>query len=296
MHVNRLTQALRALFQRQSLPTYDLDSPFHFVRQISEVNNFFYGYSLANDSFLQQPGPLPGHCYTCDQDVFYQVDRPRDGSPVNWRETLKCPKCRMINRWRGCIHLFEEACKPGQQSRIYITEALSPVADFLRSRYPALASSEYIEGSAPGEVVKVHGRTVRNEDVTRLSFDDRSFDSILSFDVLEHVPDYRKALAEFYRVLDKGGQLILTAPFTFRQEGVTRAQLDADGKVHHLTEPCYHGDPMSDEGVLAYYDFGMDLLDELREIGFADNSLAVWKAHEWGYAAENVAFVSRKAM
>jgi len=295
MNADRLKKTLTRLLGKQRRPSDDLRSPFHFVTQISEVQAFFSDYDLAKDAFLQQPGALPGRCYACDADVFFEVDRPRDGSPVNWRETLKCPECRMINRWRSCIHLFEEVCKPTKKSRIYITEALSPVAKFLRSRYPALASSEYIGSSAPGDIIRVHGRSVQNEDVTRLSFEDGSFDSLLTFDVLEHVPAYRKALAEFYRVLDGGGQLIATAPFTFLQEGVTRAELDADGHIHHLTEPCYHGDPMSDEGVLAYYDFGMDLLDELREIGFVDTSLAVWKAHEWGYAGANVAFVARKA-
>jgi SAM-dependent methyltransferase len=295
MATNPLSIALSKLFQKKPQNANELQSPFHFVNQISEVHDFFYDFNLASDPFLQQPGSRPGHCYICDIDVFFEVDRPTDGSPVNWRETLVCPECRMINRWRGCVHLFEAVCDPNKQSRIYITEALTPVADLLRSRYPALKSSEYIESADPGEIVNAHLRSIRNEDVTRLSFKNKSFDALLTFDVLEHVPYYRLALMEFYRVLNDDGRLILTAPFSFQQEGVTRAKLDADGQVHHLMEPCFHGDPMSDEGVLAFYDFGMELLDELREIGFVDNSLALWNAHEWGYAGANVAFISRKA-
>lgn len=292
--LNRFARSLSRLFNRRSHPSGGLKNPFHFVNQIAEVHDFFYDFNLANDPFLQQPGPLPGHCYVCDLDVYFEVDRPSDGSPVNWRETLKCPECGMINRWRGCIHLFEAACKPEKQSRIYITEALTPVADFLRSRYPALVSSEFIQGSAPGEITSVNDRPIRNEDVTRLSFEDASFDRILTFDVLEHVPNYGDALAEFHRVLDDGGRLTITAPFTFQHEGVVRAKLDADGQVHHLVEPCYHGDPLSDKGVLAYYDFGMELLGDLEQTGFVDNSLALWNDHEWGYPGANIAFVSRK--
>jgi len=295
MYSNRLTKALVHIFKKRSRQANNLSNPFHFVTKIPEMRDFFQVRGLSDDALPEQSGRLSGHCYTCDLDVFFEVDRPRDGSPVNWRETLKCPTCGMINRWRACIHLFDEVCQPGKQSRIYITEALSPVAKFLKSRNPAVATSEYLEGFAPGEIVKVRWRSIRNEDVTRLSFRDGSFDTVLSFDVLEHVPAYRTALEEFYRVLDNGGRLIVTAPFTFLQASVTRAKRDADGQVHHLMEPCYHGDPMSDKGVLAYYDFGLELLDELREIGFADNSLAVWNAQEWGYAGENMAFVSRKA-
>ncbi len=85
---------------------------------------------------------------------------------------------------------------------------------------------------------------VRNEDVTRLSFADASLDIILCFDVLEHVPDYRAALREFHRVLDTGGQLVISVPFSFQQETIVRARLDDAGNIEHLTEPCYHGDPV----------------------------------------------------
>jgi ubiquinone/menaquinone biosynthesis C-methylase UbiE len=49
-------------------------------------------------------------------------------------------------------------------------------------------------------------------DVTRLDFPDESFDAIVCNHVLEHVPDDRKALAEFYRVLKKGGWASIQVP------------------------------------------------------------------------------------
>lgn len=271
-----------------------LPSPFHTVFQIAELHDFFYNFNLDADPFLQADGPLPGYCIVCDQQVLFEVNRPSDGSPVNWRETLKCPQCGMINRWRGCLHLFEEICGPKGDSRVYLTEALTPIAGHLKTRYPGLTSSEYLAGVETGTVVQLHGKSIRNEDVTRLTFADQSFDTVLCFDVLEHVPDYRAAISEFHRVLDWGGHLILTAPFSFQQETVVRAILEPDGEVKHLVEPCYHGDPLSDEGVLAYYDFGMELLDELKAAGFGQNSLVCYNSNEWGYPGANVAFVSRK--
>ena len=50
----------------------------------------------------------------------------------------------------------------------------------------------------------------------RLPFNDGSFDTVLSIQVLEHTPDPRKLIAEMARVLNKGGTLILAAPFSFR--------------------------------------------------------------------------------
>ena len=46
-------------------------------------------------------------------------------------------------------------------------------------------------------------------DVTELSFEDREFDVVLSFDVLHHIPDWGKALHEISRVLKPKGLYLL---------------------------------------------------------------------------------------
>jgi SAM-dependent methyltransferase len=49
-------------------------------------------------------------------------------------------------------------------------------------------------------------------DATHLEFDDRSFDAITMFDVMEHIPDDEKARSEALRVLKPGGYLLLSTP------------------------------------------------------------------------------------
>lgn len=49
-------------------------------------------------------------------------------------------------------------------------------------------------------------------DVTKLPFDNESFDKIILSEVLEHVPDESRALSEIYRVLKPGGILGITVP------------------------------------------------------------------------------------
>lgn len=46
-------------------------------------------------------------------------------------------------------------------------------------------------------------------DYTRLDFPDRTFDGVYTMETLVHVPDYKKALKEFYRVLKPNGKLVL---------------------------------------------------------------------------------------
>lgn len=49
-------------------------------------------------------------------------------------------------------------------------------------------------------------------DATNLPFEDRSFDAVTMFDLLEHIPDDKKAVTEAFRVLKPGGFLLLSTP------------------------------------------------------------------------------------
>lgn len=52
--------------------------------------------------------------------------------------------------------------------------------------------------------------TLQREDLTRLSFPDASFDYVLCWGVLMHVPDVARAVAELARVLRPGGTLVVS--------------------------------------------------------------------------------------
>jgi len=53
-------------------------------------------------------------------------------------------------------------------------------------------------------------------DGVRLPFEDKSFDTVLNVQVLEHTPEPGRLVSEMARVLKDDGLLILTAPFDFR--------------------------------------------------------------------------------
>src|SRR5262244_735157 len=46
----------------------------------------------------------------------------------------------------------------------------------------------------------------------RLPFDSDRFDAVIAMDMLEHLPDDRRALCEFRRVLKPGGRALATIP------------------------------------------------------------------------------------
>jgi SAM-dependent methyltransferase len=76
-----------------------------------------------------------------------------------------------------------------------------------------------IEHDASFHATSASGRDRKPDflyDGRRLPFDDRSFDTILNIQVLEHTPDPWLLVAEMARVMKDDGILILSAPFQFR--------------------------------------------------------------------------------
>ena len=138
----------------------------------------------------------------------------------------------------------------------------------LRRRCRSVVASELLEGVVAGET---HDG-IRCEDVQRLTFADASFDLCTSTEVFEHVPDDRAGFRELHRVLRPGGHLVFTVPMG-GGDTVERARL-VDGRCVHLLPPAYHGDRLTGaQTVLVYRDYGEDILQRLRECGFAEAML-----------------------
>ncbi len=226
------------------------------------------------------PFTLPGYSYTAGSDVNFSVDKNSAGY-INWRESLICPVTGLINRWRAVAHLFELECKPLRESNIYISEFVSPLYRYLKSIYPNLIGSEYLgDQLEPGEVRD----GIRHEDLTNLSFEDESLDYCLSFDCFEHMPNPSHAFNSCYAKLKKGGALFWSVPFSFNLEkNQQRAKKDEDGNIVHLMVPEYHGDPLNQEGILCFNNFGWEMLDQIRDVGFKDTYALLYWSKKYGY-------------
>lgn len=230
---------------------------------------------------------VEGFCHLCQAPssfkVTYAFSYEDDGVLVpNWREHLNCEHCGLNNRMRASLHLLDALIQPSADASIYLTEQHSAVFDHLAERHAEVIGSEFLrDGTACGET---NDAGFRHENLTRLSFAAERFDAVVSFDVLEHVPDYRSALRECARVLRPGGALLLSVPFRSDSEDhLVRARLADDGTVEHLMEPEYHGDPLDPEGCLAFYQFGWRLLDEMLELGFSRSAAHLYWSREYAY-------------
>jgi len=219
---------------------------------------------------------IRGFCYVCRGMRSFAVSISAATGRPNWRETLTCETCGLWTRVRAALQVIETDLHLGPNSTVYITEQCTPLFGHLKSKYRNLIGSEFLgDDVSPGSL---NANGVRHEDLTNLSFGDESFDYILSFDVFEHVPEFRTAFEECFRCLKPGGVLAFSVPFVASSRSIiVRATVDVDGRIHHLLPPETHGDPVRFEGSLCFYHYGWQLLDMLRSIGYIDvRALSCW--------------------
>ena len=105
------------------------------------------------------------------------------------------------------------------------------------------------------------------QDLEALTFNNESFDIVITEDVFEHIRNYKKAFNEIYRVLKKDGVHIFTIPFLFNQETIVRVDTSTENDIYILP-PEYHIDRIRGK-ILAYRTFGIDLFKILSDIGFS---------------------------
>lgn len=143
-----------------------------------------------------------------------------------------------------------------------------------------IVGSEYLGYEYTGGTV-VNG--ISHEDVENLSFADEELDLIVSNEVFEHVPNPTKGFTECARVLKSGGLMLMTVPFNSENDASVVRAILSNGQVQHILQPIFHGNPISEEGSLVFTDFGWDLIESIKTVGFSDVVLDVYASSELGH-------------
>lgn len=136
-----------------------------------------------------------------------------------WHKHIKCPRCSLGVRHR----LFSAALQ-------YI-EGLSYDKLVRARRVLHFAPEDFItphirdKAASYSTADLLHGNCDFSLDMSAMpEVPDGAFDTVIAFDVLEHVPDYLKALREVHRILSPGGWAIFTVP---QKDGLSATDEDS---------------------------------------------------------------------
>lgn len=200
-----------------------------------------------------------GSCPFCGPTVFVRLNLEEGG--------IRCCRCAA-----STVHLSLGAALHHFVADLSVLDvcelsARGPLASYLSGACRTFSGSEYFENVPSGAILD----GIRCEDAQHLSYPDGSFDLVLHTEVMEHVTNDAEAFAELHRVLRPDGLMLFTVPLTGLDYTVERARREDNGTIQHLLEPSYHLDPSRNgAGVLAYRDYGSDIVERVARAGFVD--------------------------
>lgn len=228
-------------------------------------------------------------CQVCGRTSFGQPNYA-DPQQGDWSERFACASCYALNRTEAVAEVLLaalprsgatslRAAVPFLQSlRMHEFSVTGPIVEVLRD-CRLFTCSEFVDGVEPGHTGP---DDIMCQDLQRLTFRSGEFDLLISQDVFEHVPDAARGFTEVFRVLKPGGRHVFTVPYSHnRAETLVRAELTETG-IRHILPPQYHGDPVREDGCLAFREFGRDLRDLLVRTGFAVVIHEFGNRDEWG--------------
>jgi 2-polyprenyl-3-methyl-5-hydroxy-6-metoxy-1,4-benzoquinol methylase len=97
------------------------------------------------------------------------------------------------------------------------------------------AATAVVKGRSYAASQGLSGITWEVADIQAIKHVDESFDTVISCETIEHVPDPKQAVRELARVLKPGGRLILTTPNYFGVYGLYRAYMRLTGRKYTET-------------------------------------------------------------
>jgi SAM-dependent methyltransferase len=233
------------------------DSPYNkLMAELEKKEDYqkYQPYTKFRKDFEQQILKFTNAAYVKMFGTLYWLNKYKGN--FSFREA--CTDNRILNsRMRFSLDIIAQYFSEAE--KIYLTEhGTSYHKNLANSRQMDLVTSIY----KPGDIL--------HQDLTKLTFPDNTFDLCLSFEDLEHIPDYKAVIKELYRVTQSGGHVLLSTPFILENDKtITRATINEKGEMTHLLTPEYHGDPVLPQGILCYYHFGWDLLESFRDAGFS---------------------------
>lgn len=191
-----------------------------------------------------------GNCPVCEGRTLFVEASP-------WlRDDYFCARCRSIPRFRALVRVLDGRFPDWRDLAIHESSPAGASSAKIARECRRYVPTRFFPEAEPGTVKD----GCRCENLERQTFEDESFDLVVTQDVFEHVLDPGLAFAEVARTLKPGGAHVFTLPWYSWKPTLVRAHRE-DGTVVYDCEPEYHGDPIDPRGSLVVTEWGTDLLE-----------------------------------
>jgi len=195
-----------------------------------------------------------GFCPICEQEVEFCSEH-------EWfRDHYKCGGCGSIPRERALMAAIELFYPEWRSLKVHESSPCGRgVSVKMKGECTGYTESQFYPDFPRGAM---HSQGFRCEDLENLTFPSRSFDLVVTQDVMEHVLNPTRAFAEVARILKPGGSHIFTVPLVNKaQPSEVRAKRDSNGSIVYLQPAEYHENPVSSEGSLVSMYWGYDICE-----------------------------------
>lgn len=175
-----------------------------------------------------------GICPCCEKEVTFFSNNP-------WlRDHFICSHCRSFPRQRALMSAIAKYYPDWRNRLIYesSTSFKRGVSPRLKEECSYYTTSQFYPNLKLGEIVDDHS----NQSLESLTYDDNTFDLVITQDVMEHVNDPEKAFKEIARILKPIGRHIFTVPMINRFKKSERwAYINKKGEPEFIDNPDFHG-------------------------------------------------------
>ncbi|MEJ0090072.1 MAG: class I SAM-dependent methyltransferase [Limisphaerales bacterium] len=117
--------------------------------------------------------------------------------------------CQSIPRWRALMSVVAELYPKWRELKIHESSPGGSLSDKLARECKAYLPTHFFPDIPRGQIHK----GFRCEDLLAQTFENESFDLVITSDVFEHLPDVGTAVNEIMRTLKPGGAHIFTVPW-----------------------------------------------------------------------------------
>lgn len=238
---------------------------------------------LPNDFYFSHPG----YCVCCDQTVTFECYH-------NWlRDHYVCTNCQCIPRERALMATIEKYYPNWRELRIHESSPIQRGASLkLKNQCKNYLASQYYPDAEYGTMVN----GFRNENLESQTFADKSFDLVITQDVMEHVYNPDRVFSEIARTLATGGAHIFTVPMINKYSKTeVWATLNSDGTPNFLHLPEYHGNPVNPYGSPVTMHWGCDIIDYIYAASGLDTQIISLYDKHLGIMGEyNEVLITRK--